>query len=308
MRIFDDQFIVVTGGAGFLGSAVIRQLNERGLSNIVVVDTLRNDERWKNLVGKNFAEIVSIEDLFKSLNGRENVIEAFIHLGANSNTLETDAEHLLENNYRFSVKLAIYAIRNNHRFIYASSAATYGDGSRGFSDNHDTLETLRPLNMYGYSKHLFDLWLKNRGLLSKVVGLKYFNVYGPNEYHKGRMASAITRMLPQALNGGISLFKSNDPDKYPDGGQKRDFIYVKDAARMTCAFLDNDIGGIYNIGTGKSTTWNDLAKAVFKAVQKTPQIHYVEMPADITGYQNFTYIIFKSQRSFERKSCMSYAG
>ena len=205
-------------------------------------------------------------------------------------TVEADASYLLENNYRFSVRLAEYALKHEKRFIYASSAATYGDGSLGFSDNESDLNTLVPLNMYGYSKHLFDLWLQNQGLLDQVVGLKYFNVFGPNEYHKGRMASTIMHILPTAQKEGmIKLFKSSSPKEFADGEQKRDFIYVKDVARMTCAFLDNTDSGIYNIGRGVAGTWNDVANGVFKAIGKPANIQYIDMPADLIGkYQNYT--------------------
>lgn len=290
MKIYDDQLIVITGGSGFIGSAVIRHLNDLGIDNIVVVDELGMTEKWKNLVGKRFLDVISKHQFFDWLSGREKIIEAFIHLGACSSTVETNANYLLENNYRFSVRLAEYALKNELRFIYASSAATYGDGSLGFSDDHEQLEFLKPLNMYGFSKHLFDLWVKNQGVLNKVVGLKYFNVFGPNERHKGRMASAVTHILPSALKEGvIRLFKSTDPTQFADGDQKRDFIYVKDAARMTCAFLENDQGGIYNIGTGRASTWNELAKAVFKAIEAQANIEYIDMPKDLIGkYQNYT--------------------
>lgn len=308
MKLYDDQLIIVTGGAGFIGSGVIKHLNDRGLSNIIIVDDLGSTEKWKNLVGKKFLDIIPIKDLFDWLEGREHAIEAFIHLGACTSTVETDATYLLENNYRYSIRLAEYALKNSHRFIYASSAATYGDGSRGFVDNNDTLESLYPLNMYGYSKHLFDLWLKNQGLLNRVVGLKYFNVFGPNEAHKGRMASAVIKMLRDAQDDGvIRLFKSSDPEHFADGGQMRDFIYVKDAARMTCAFLENDHCGIFNIGTGKPNTWNDLAKAVFKGIQKPANIEYIDMPKDIIGYQNYTCAdMGKTQETLKEKAkCVS---
>ncbi|MGA8165196.1 MAG: NAD-dependent epimerase/dehydratase family protein, partial [Waddliaceae bacterium] len=189
MKMYEDQLIVITGGAGFLGSSVVRHLNDRGVKNLVIVDHLGHSEKWKNLVGKSFVDIVPVDRFFRWLEGKESAIEAFIHLGACSSTVEKDAEFLLENNYRFSIRLAEYALENNHRFIYASSAATYGDGSRGFSDDHHALDALVPLNMYGYSKHLFDLWVKKMGVLDQVVGLKYFNAFGPNEAHKERMAS-----------------------------------------------------------------------------------------------------------------------
>ncbi len=285
-----DDLIIVTGAAGFLGASVVRHLNDNGRKNIVLVDNLEKTDKWQNLVGKSFRDIVSIENCFDWLQGKESEIGGFIHLGACSSTVERDADYLLDNNYRFTVKLAEYALNHNHRFIYASSAATYGDGSKGFSDDHEKLEELEPLNMYGYSKHLFDLWAKQNGVLDRVVGLKYFNVFGPNEAHKGRMSSAIVHILPQAQKEGeIRLFKSSDPDKFADGDQCRDFIYVKDAVRMTCAFLDNDAGGIFNIGTGKAGTWNQVARALFKALDKEPNIRYIDMPEDLIGkYQNYT--------------------
>lgn len=290
MKLYDDQLIVVTGGSGFIGSCVLRYLNDKGMRNLVVVDELGRTEKWRNLVGKNIVDVVSKHQIFDWLNGRESVVEAFVHLGACSSTVETDASYLLENNFRFSKRLAEYAFRNEQRFVYASSAATYGDGSLGFVDNEADIEKLCPLNMYGYSKQLFDLWLKNEGMLDKCVGLKYFNVFGPNEGHKGRMASAITHFLPSIRKDGcVKLFKSSDPAHFPDGGQQRDFIYVKDVVRMTCAFLENDAVGLYNIGSGIPESWNDLAQALFAALGLPPKIEYIDMPADLIGkYQNYT--------------------
>ncbi len=290
MKLFKDKYIVVTGGAGFIGSGVIKILNDQGFNNIVVVDNLGHTDKWKNLVGKTFLDCIHKDSLFDWLVGRERDIEAFIHLGACSSTVETDANYLLENNYRYSVRLAEYALSHDHRFIYASSAATYGDGSWGFSDDHERLEQYHPLNMYGYSKHLFDLWLKGQNLLDKVVGLKYFNVYGPNEFHKGRMASVILTMVPDALKTGkIRLFKSSEPEKYQDGDQVRDFIYVKDAAAMTVQFLTNDEMGIFNVGSGKPETWNALAQGVIQGLEKSISIEYIPMPEDLLGkYQNYT--------------------
>lgn len=279
--------IVLTGGSGFIGSNVLACLNQRGITDVVVVDEFDKSDKWKNLVGKSFIEVLNKEQLFDFLNDK---ITAIIHLGACSSTVENDSNFLLENNYRYSKRLAQWAVKRDVRFIYASSAATYGDGSKGFSDDHDLLEQYEPLNMYGFSKHLFDLWLKREGLLDQVVGLKYFNVYGPNEYHKGRMASAVMKMVPDVRKEGcIRLFQSSEPNKFGDGDQVRDFIYVKDAAEMTVQFLDNDLGGIFNIGTGLEQTWNQLAKGVIQSVQCGGKIEYVAMPQDLFGkYQNYT--------------------
>lgn len=292
MRLYNDQLIVVTGGAGFIGSNVLKYLNEQDQTNLVVVDQLGATQKWKNLLGKRFTDYVDKKDFFKWLDGKENEVGAFIHLGACTSTVETDASYLIENNYRFSVKLAEYALTNGQKFIYASSAATYGDGTLGFKDQDQMLNNLRPLNAYGFSKHIFDLWLLNQGAINDVIGLKYFNVYGPNEGHKGRMASAIYHLFNELKkpDGKIRLFKSSEPEKFGDGEQKRDFIYVKDAARMTCAFLENHTkGGIYNIGTGSPTTWNQVAKALLTALGKKQQIEYIPMPQDLIGiYQNYT--------------------
>jgi len=195
MRKQHDKQIIVTGGSGFIGSAVIKELNEQGIFNVVAVDELKSSEKWKNLVGKRLSDIIEKKDFFEWLHGRESEIAAFIHLGACSSTVETNASYLLDNNYRFTIKLAEYALKHAIRFIYASSAATYGDGLSGFSDDEKELYNLQPLNMYGFSKQLFDAWAKNQGILDKIVGLKYFNVFGPNEAHKGRMASAVYHFL-----------------------------------------------------------------------------------------------------------------
>lgn len=286
----DDPLIVITGAAGFIGSGVVRHLNDQGYSNLLLVDEADPGSKEHNLFGKQWVDLIPKEELFDWLEGRESEIGSIIHLGACSDTLEKNWEFLLENNTRYSIRLAEYALRHGQRFIYASSAATYGDGSLGFSDDHDQLETLKPLNLYGDSKHLFDLWAKEQGVLGQITGLKYFNVFGPNEDHKGRMASMIYKMFPSvAEEGVVRLFESSEPDKYLHGEQKRDFIYVKDVARITCNFLHNDLCGIFNLGRGEAVSWNRVANALFKALNKTSNIQYIEMPKDLAKqYQNYT--------------------
>lgn len=289
-KIFDDQLIVVTGAAGFIGSAMVRHLNDLGYTNLLLVDDFRSSIKWMNLRNKRFVDFISRDAIFDYLDGREQEVEAFIHLGACSSTVETDGDYFMKTNYRFSVRLAEYALEHDHRFVYASSAATYGDGSLGFADDEAQLDTLRPLNLYGFSKHMFDKWLQERGVLDKVVGMKFFNIFGPNEYHKGRMASMVIHMLNQIeKTGKVCLFKSSEPDKYGDGDQCRDFFYVKDAVKMIAALLKSDVGGIYNVGSGVANTWNAMAKNVFKAMGKKENIEYIPMPDDLIGkYQNYT--------------------
>lgn len=289
-KLYDDQLIVITGAAGFIGSAVVRFLNDRGYQNLLLVDDFRKTKKWKNLRHKRFIDFISREEIFGFLEGRGQEVEAFVHLGACSSTVETDGDYFMKTNYRFSVKLAEYALEHDHRFIYASSAATYGDGALGFTDDESKLDALEPLNIYGYSKHMFDKWLQEQGVLNKVVGLKYFNIFGPNEYHKGRMASMVMHMVDQVeKTGKIRLFKSSEPDKFGDGEQCRDFYYVKDVARLTTFFLDNNICGLFNAGSGETNTWNAMAKNVFKALGKEAKIEYVPMPEDLIGkYQNYT--------------------
>ncbi len=284
--------IVVTGGAGFIGSALVHALNRRGEENIIIVDRLGTGDKWKNLNGLKYTDVIHKDDFYEMLIEEElpEEIDVIFHLGACSSTTEKDADYLLFNNYVYSVELARYAADNGIRFIYASSAATYGDGSQGYNDDENALESLRPLNMYGYSKQMFDLWAKRNGLLDKIVGVKYFNVYGPNEYHKGDMRSVVHKAFGQIKETGkVKLFKSYK-EEYPDGGQMRDFIYVKDAVEMTLFFMDNrDANGIFNVGTGKARTWNDLVKAIFDALGKPVEIEYIEMPQELRGkYQYFT--------------------
>jgi len=284
--------MIVTGGAGFIGSALIAALNGRGVTHILVVDRLGADERWRNLRNLSFADYVEKDDFLQMVieNKLAGPIEAVLHMGASSSTTETDASYLIKNNYEYTKLLAQSATDAGVRFIYASSAATYGDGSAGFADDEQKLQTLRPLNMYGYSKHLFDLWARRTGLLKKMVGLKYFNVFGPNEYHKGNMRSFIIKAFEQiTAKGKVALFKSYNP-QYADGEYVRDFIYIRDAVDMTLFFLDNPaVAGLFNIGAGKARTWNDMVKAVFAAMDKEPKIEYIEMPDSIRSqYQYYT--------------------
>lgn len=284
--------IIVTGGAGFIGSATVWQLNKIGRNDIVIVDELRDGEKWKNLNGLSFADVYHKADFLDMVLDNEVPFkpEAIIHLGACSSTTEKDADYLLHNNFVYTVELAKYALERDIRFIYASSAATYGSGEKGYDDNEDELENFRPLNMYGYSKQMFDLWAKQNKVLDRIVGLKYFNVYGPNEFHKDDMRSVVHKSFEQIRDTGkVKLFKSTD-SKYADGGQMRDFIYVKDAVDMTLFFLDNiNANGIYNVGTGSSRTWNDLVTSVFNSIGKPVNIEYIDMPKHLLGkYQNFT--------------------
>ena len=284
--------IVVTGGAGFIGSAIVWRLNQLDEKKIIIVDELGKDEKWKNLVSLSFEDFIHKDEFISSILADDVPfkIETIIHMGANSSTTEKDADHLLFNNYEYTKELAKYSVKNDIRFIYASSAATYGGGSLGFDDDESKLETLRPLNMYGYSKQLFDLWANRNGLLNKVVGLKYFNVFGPNEYHKGDMRSVVHKAFEQIRDvGKVRLFKSLNP-KFKDGEQMRDFIYVNDAVDMTLFFLDRkDKTGIYNVGSGKARTWNDLVAALFKSMGKPLNIEYINLPEHLKDkYQYFT--------------------
>lgn len=284
--------IVVTGGAGFIGSALVWRLNQLGKKNIIIVDRLGSDEKWKNLVPLAYADYFDKgEFIDKIVNDEIDFeIEAIIHMGANSATTEKDADHLMENNYKYTQALAKYALEKDIRFIYASSAATYGDGSLGFEDTDENCLKLHPLNMYGYSKNIFDVYAYNNGMLNDIVGIKYFNVYGPNESHKGDMRSVVHKAFEQVRDHGkVNLFKSLHPD-YKDGEQKRDFVYVKDAVEMTLFFLEHkDKNGLYNVGGGTARTWNDLVTALFNAVGKPVNIEYVDMPEHLAEkYQYFT--------------------
>jgi len=288
---FSNSRVLVTGGAGFIGSALVWALNRRGCENIVVCDFLGTSAKWRNLVPLRFRDYVEADQLLPRLqNGALGKFDLILHLGACSSTTEGDASYLVRNNYEFTKDLCAWALANRTRFVYASSAATYGDGAAGMSDDESQLEKLRPLNMYGYSKHLFDLHAWRGGFLKKIVGLKYFNVFGPNEDHKGDMRSVVHKSFAQVKTEGvIRLFKSYRRD-FRDGEQQRDFLYVKDAAAMTLHLAANKkAGGLFNIGSGVARTWNDLARAVFAALGRRPRIEYIEMPETLRDkYQYFT--------------------
>lgn len=280
--------IIVTGGAGFIGSAIVWRLNQLGESDILIVDRLDTTDKWKNLAPLKFADYLDADDFIGDLDRFKNA-KVLLHLGACSATTERDANFMMRNNYEFTKTLANWAIANNTRFIYASSAATYGDGSNGMNDGTDNLNRLRPLNVYGYSKHLFDLYAHQNNLFEKIVGLKYFNVFGPNENHKGDMRSLVNKAFAQIRETGkLQLFKSANPD-YQDGEFGRDFVYVKDAVAMTTHFIETPASGLFNVGSGKMHTWNELAQAIFNALDLQPNIEFIEMPEHLKDrYQYHT--------------------
>ena len=285
--------ILITGGAGFIGSALVWELNRRGCENIVVCDRLSTDEKWKNLVPLRFADYIDGNELLQAVQhspGKLGRFDHVLHLGACSATTERDADYLMRNNYEFTKQLCQWSLANQTRFVYASSAATYGDGAHGMNDQDPDIHKLRPLNMYGYSKHLFDLHAKREGWLPKIVGLKYFNVYGPNEDHKADMRSLVHKACGQILaTGKVQLFKSHRPD-YQHGEQMRDFLYVKDAIRMTLHLAEtSSAGGLFNLGSGKAHTWIELATAIFTALGKEPVIEFIDMPEHLQSkYQYYT--------------------
>src|SRR3984957_1268447 len=288
---FSQARVLVTGGAGFIGSALVWALNRRGCDNIVVCDILGTNEKWRNLTPLRFADYVEAADLLPRLqSGSLGKFDLVLHMGACSATTEKDATYLIKNNFEFTKDLAHWALANKVRFVYASSAATYGDGSAGMEDDESKLDTLRPLNMYGYSKHLFDLHASRAGILNKMVGLKFFNVFGPNEDHKADMRSLVHKSFAQVQTKGvIQLFESYRKE-FRDGEQKRDFLYVKDAVAMTLHLATNKkAGGLFNIGSGEARTWIALANSVFSALDKKSKIEFIEMPEAIRDkYQYFT--------------------
>jgi ADP-L-glycero-D-manno-heptose 6-epimerase len=285
--------IVITGGAGFIGSALAWELNRRGREDLLLVDELGSDEKWRNLAGLRFLDYLDKDAFERGIaEGKFDSagVEAVLHMGACSSTTERDVDYLMRNNFEYTKTLADFCVPRGVRLIYASSAATYGDGSAGYGDTHSGLDELRPLNPYGWSKHAFDLWALRRGWLDRVVGLKYFNVFGPNEYHKGDMRSMVHKAWEQIRDtGSVRLFKSDRPE-YRDGEQRRDFVYVKDAVAATLFFLEKpEANGIFNIGSGRAESWNDLVAPVFEAMRLEPRIEYVEMPHALKGkYQYHT--------------------
>lgn len=288
---------IVTGGAGFIGSNVISGLTARGLGPIVVVDWLKDDERWRNIAVHELADIVAPEDLFDFLETHAPDIRAVIHMGAISATTERNADLIIANNFHYPLDLWHWCAMNEVPMIYASSAATYGDGAEGFDDDGsiEALARLRPLNAYGWSKQLFDrriarMIADGEPTPPQWAGLKFFNVYGPNEYHKGRMSSVISQIYPIARKGeACRLFKSHHPD-YEDGGQLRDFIWVGDCVDIILWLLDNpSVSGLFNCGTGKARSFADLARAVYAALDKDAKIEFIDTPEDIRDkYQYFT--------------------
>jgi ADP-L-glycero-D-manno-heptose 6-epimerase len=286
--------ILVTGGAGFIGSALVWALNQRGHTDIVITDFLGSDEKWKNLVPLKFATYVEADAFREHLRQKPAGYGKFstvFHLGACSATTEKNAAYLINNNYNVTKELAAWSLDQGARFIYASSAATYGDGAQGMDDRNEDLHSLRPLNMYGYSKHLFDLYAQRQGWLDRIVGLKYFNVFGPNEDHKGDMRSLVNKAYQQILDTGkVQLFKSYKPE-FQDGEQMRDFLYVKDAVEMTIHFATTapTASGLHNLGSGQANTWVTLANGIFAALGREPVIEFIDMPDALRGkYQYYT--------------------
>ena len=297
---------VITGAAGFIGSVLVSWLNSQGESRLILVDELSSSERWRNFSGKRFLDYFHKDDFIAAL-GKEispKEIRGIVHLGACSSTTERDVDYLYRNNFLYTKTLARFSLQNGIRFIYASSAATYGDGALGYDDSDALLPQLKPLNPYGFSKQLFDLWALENRCLDRICGIKFFNVYGPNEYHKGDMRSVVLKSYYQIKEFGlVKLFKSHR-EEYGDGEQLRDFIYVKDCAEVMWWMLQNPrVNGIFNLGTGKARTWKDLVGAVFSALGQQPHIEYIGMPEDLRKqYQYFT------EAKMEKLSKAGYAG
>lgn len=290
--------IIVTGGAGFIGSCIVRTLNDVGIKDIIIVDNISSTDKWMNMRNKKYIRYVHKSKLLDEIHSYEGVT-AIIHMGAQSSTTEKNFDYLWNNNFEYTKALWNYCAEKRISFIYASSAATYGDGASGFDDYMD-IDNLRPLNGYGYSKHLFDLWVKHqaKNFPAQYVGLKFFNVYGPNEYFKGSMASMILHGYKQIREfGRIKLFKSYNPD-YKDGGQLRDFIYVKDICNVVYWLLQNPhVNGLFNVGTGRAQSFFELAQAIFHALGSDSTIDYIDMPEHLKKrYQYYTKAEMKKLR------------
>lgn len=285
--------IIITGAAGFIGSGLLWALNQRGRTDVIIVDDIDHEEKEHNIAPLHYEQRWGIDEFRQKLKNSQlddAGIEAVLHLGAISATTETDWHRLLKYNVEYTQDSIRWCADRDIHCIYASSGATYGDGSHGYSDDHELFDQLEPLNLYGKSKLLVDVWARDGGYLDQVVGLRYFNVYGPNEYHKGFMSSVITKKYEELKREGIvRLYKSYRPD-IADGEQKRDFLYIKDAVEATLFFLDHPpSNGVYNIGTGTARTWNDVARAMFAAVNKPEHIEYEEMPDNVRKhYQYYT--------------------
>ncbi len=290
---------IVTGGAGFIGSNIVRALNRRGSQEIIIVDHLNHPDKQKNLDRLKFVDYFDkTEFRTKLTSGLFAPVSGIFHMGACSSTTETDESYLNDNNFQYTKDLALWALKTGARFVYASSAATYGDGAKGYDDSDEVTPALEPLNLYGQSKQKFDLWALETGNARKIAGLKYFNVYGPGEDHKGEMRSLVNKAHKQiSLEGGIRLFKSHRPD-YRDGEQTRDFIYVEDAVAATLYFYDNpEYSGIFNCGTGRARSWLDLAKALFSAMNLPANIDFIDMPESIREkYQYHTEAVVAKLR------------
>jgi ADP-L-glycero-D-manno-heptose 6-epimerase len=296
--------VIVTGAAGLIGSAIVWALNRHGVDDIIVVDHLGTSEKWKHLVPLHFADYLEADEFYPRIASTPNAfgqVEAVYHLGACSATTERNATYLIDNNYRLSQAIATWSVARNARFVYASSAATYGARETDMREDLDP-HALVPLNMYGYSKHLFDLWAAREGLLDRIVGLKFFNVYGPNEDHKGEMRSVVAKAYEQIVSdGSIRLFESYRPGT-AHGEQTRDFLYVKDAAAIALHLAATPTAaGLYNVGAGIARTWNDLACAIFAALGRVPRIVYIPMPETLRGrYQ------YRTEATIDRLRASGY--
>ena len=308
MHDIKNGITIVTGGAGLIGSATIWGINNQNLENVWLVDWVEdNSPKQKNLEHLKFQRFLDAKvfrELVQDQSSELSEVKTVIHLGACSSTTETNEEYLRDNNFLYTQEICEWALEHNARFIYASSAATYGDGAMGMDDQEEDLKKFKPLNLYGWSKHNFDLLAKERGWFDKITGLKYFNVYGPNEEHKGDMRSVVSKAYQQiAQTGKMSLFKSHRSE-YQDGEQKRDFLYIKDAIQMTLWLTQNEgATGLFNLGNGLARTWLDLGRSIFSALKKDPNIEFVEMPEILRDkYQYFTQAKIEKLRAHGYKN------